>query len=361
MVIGCSVLGAAAAAQSNNAGVDTALQGLQSIYLSQPPQHFYAGSLSDDGNANVHVDFAALLKPPTNHIYLNGSLLQRTVQADKALAAFWNDPNVGPAIQAAAAHPLLVSELPQTPFNGMDAVNSSPTIFRRIRRIKGVKGGVAKPQAGKTKGLAALRIASLRLAATTALTNYTTIMSRNPQGNGYTLFVMGQLPEAIDSSIPVNYTLEARQYTADQKDTAGNALAQNHTVIDRVALPVGTTGKRYFCFAYNLLPLAASSKETLVASYWASALEAQEEAVGLGSGANGQIVAVPAIQVHRYFNFRGDNAALTNCSLGESLAVERQKQTILLILQRRKAFFQSHPYAAARLKRRLAALSSGNS
>ncbi len=361
VLVAGSITNNAAFAQSNQPTMNGSLQGLQSLYFTQPAQHFFAGNSQTTGDGLVQVDFSSLLKPPTNHIYLNGAMLQRSVQGDKALATFWNDPNVGAALRAAAAHPLLVSELPQTPFNGMDAVNSSPSIFRRIRRVKGLKKAASTPPATKAKGIVALRVAAYRLAASTELTNYTTILARNDQGNGYTMFVLGKLPQAIDSSIPVNFTLDARQYKVGTTDAAGNPTSINHTVLDRVELPVSGPGKRYFCFVYQLNPVARSSKETFVASYWASALIAQEQAVGIGRGTGTQVVAVPAIQVNRYFNFSGVNSALINCSMGEPLSIERQKQAILLILQRRKAFFQSHPYAARRLQRRLAALDAGNS
>jgi hypothetical protein len=322
--------------------------------------HYFAGSNGATGNSAVRVDFTSLLKAPYNHIYINGTALQRSVQTDQALAAFWNDPTVGPLIQQATAHPMLVSELPTTPFSGMNAVNSSPQIFRRMRRAAVGKTGHGKAGLAKLKGPAAVRQEAYKLATRTMLSNYTTILTANQQGTGYTMFVMGRLPSQIDTSIPVNYTLEARQYVPGQSDSAGNPTSQNDAVIDSLALPASAPGRRYFCFEYQLTPLATSSKDTLVASYWASALVSLEQAVGLGSGATGNTVAMPGIQVNHYFRFHGESAALLGAQPGDSLAVERKKEAIMAILERRKAFFQSHPFAAMRLKRQLAALNASN-
>lgn len=347
-------------AQSNPAGSVSSLRGLQSVYLQQPANHYFAGSDGAAGNSTVRVDFTSLLKAPYNHIYINGAALQRSVQTDQALAAFWNDPTVGHLIQEATAHPMLVSELPTTPFSGMNAVNSSPQIFRRMRRAKLGKTAPGKAGIAKLKGPAAIRQAAYRLATQTMLSNYTTILMANQQGTGYTMLVLGRLPSQIDTSIPVNYTLEARQYLPGQTDSAGNPVSQNDAVIDSLALPASAPGRRYFCFEYQLTPLATSSKDTLVASYWASALVSLEQAVGLGSGATGNTVAVPGIQVKHYFRFHGDSAMLLGAKPGDSLTVDRKKEAIMAILERRKAFFQSHPFVAMRLKRQLAALNASN-
>ncbi len=345
-LLAASALGAAqtaALAQDGGTAGQNGLQGMQSFYLTAPPQHYFAPAAAGDSThiAASSLPLAVLQTHLYQNIYISLPLLRRTIAADPDLIAFWNQPGIGAMLQQAAQNPLLYSPFPARPGSGINPANSAFIPLGRFRNRKAKPAvAVAAPAAShKPAGVTTAQpgllgqlqkvnppvvkkkrniAAHVQAASRHMISGFTTLAVSDGNG-GETLYVLGSLPDSPSEAAPVNFTLQAVRYLG-AADQAGNDIPSNSTVIDKQTLPAATSTQKYFCFVYHLAPQKPGVQATFTSAYW------PDDAVGLfqtvsvaRTSENSPVMAVPLLRMMRFPPAMPVNKIMAATPLGGSV------------------------------------------
>lgn len=317
---------------------DMELAGMQGIYLRAPVQRFYAAE--PDSGATLTTDDLTLANISADkRVYPRLDALRRTIQADPALNAFLADGTIGPVLRQALKEASLYACLPLQGQAGLNPFNEAalPALFR------GKRGANGRPRPTPAAGPAGV-IRTPGGGRAVLIQDFSVLAAVAPDGLRANLYVLGELPQVQASDLPVDFTVEGKQYGAD---TAGEPeRASSETVIDRTELPVGTDSQRYFCFVYPLSTPQAGSQNDLLVSFWPAKNIAITHGIALAQPGSAHAAAgpsswtlIPVTRLQRYQPLRPIRyLTLANAPLGDPLAptmLQVRRQIALALRQRR--------------------------
>lgn len=286
-------------AVSAQSGADGgALRGLQTAYLSGPIQRCYAEG-GDAGTATIDQADLALphLAAGSNpRIYPKLDRVRTAIANDRALTVFLNSPQYGPTLRDALRNMTLYAALPRPGQQGFNDFNAPGGLGALAARGKG----------GKGQGQFVERALRARRGVPT---DFTTFVGLAPDGRSATLYVLGSLPAGANPKVPINFTVEARQYAGDSSgERAGEERPQVVTLLDKQTLAApGDGSARYFCFAYPLITPSSGAQADFLIRYWLDPSVAITHGVALAradgtrTGSASAWIAIPMTRVQRFF------------------------------------------------------------
>lgn len=290
----CAPLAATAQSRADSG----ALRGLQTAFLSGPIQRFYADGEDAGFAAMDRADLALpnLAAGSNPKIYPKLDRVRAAIANDRALAVFLNAPQYGPALRDALRNMTLYAALPRPGQAGFNDFNAPG----------GLGGLMARGQGGKGQGQFAERALRARQGVPM---DFTTFVSLAPDGRSATLYVLGSLPVTANPSVPIHFTVEARQYAGGSSGSGeGEERPQTVTLLDKQTLAAfGGGAARYFCFAYPLVTPSNGAQADFLIRYWLDPSVAITHGIALARTNSAEAdsaaswIAVPMTRVQRFF------------------------------------------------------------
>lgn len=362
---------------------DGTLTGMQADFLRAPIERWYVDAAPDTTSLSKdNLELTNLSVGTNQRLYPKLDRVRESIASDRALSAFLNSPEHGTLLRAAFNHVTLYASLPRPGQDGFNEYNALITPFggrgqgkNRLKALKAQAGnkrnaaGDANPQnpvmenapgsetpqeptknaprqpgflgdlqdvkapTGNAKPQAGAFLAQGQRARQAFPTDFTAFVSLSPDGRMTTLYVLGSLPANLNSTLPINFTVQAKGYDAGDGDALDSGdRAQRSTLIDKQTL--APNAGRYFCFVYPLATPPSGAQTNLLVSYWLDPSIALTHGVALApngtrtaSNAAEGWIAVPMTRLQRFVkDYR--YAIIRDTVVGEPLsaALTRKKK-----------------------------------